>query len=182
MCAGKLGLFDNFVREREEIVRRLEAKRLGGLEVDHQLELEIIASTLHPDFMRRYPRRRGSKVLREVLLGLLALAGLSISTAQAAEPTGTLMLACQGTVTDNSQADPKPEPISMGIIIDFTARTVQGFGSYWPIPIPIDTVTETAVMFMDSHQNGIDDPVISGTIDRITGDTEVRGTSEVRGS
>jgi len=29
----------------------------------------------------------------------LALATLSISTAQAAEPAGTLTLACQGTVT-----------------------------------------------------------------------------------
>ena len=35
MCAGKLRLFDNLVREREEIVGQIEAKRLGGLEVDH---------------------------------------------------------------------------------------------------------------------------------------------------
>jgi len=39
MCAGKLRLFDNLVRDREEIVGQIEAKRLGGLEVDHQLEL-----------------------------------------------------------------------------------------------------------------------------------------------
>jgi hypothetical protein len=41
MCGGKLRLFDNFVREREEIVGQLEAKRLGGLEIDHQLELGL---------------------------------------------------------------------------------------------------------------------------------------------
>jgi hypothetical protein len=41
MCAGKLRLFDNnnLVGEREEIVGQIEAKRLGGLEIDHQLEL-----------------------------------------------------------------------------------------------------------------------------------------------
>jgi hypothetical protein len=55
---------------------------------------------------------------------LLALGGLSISTAQAAE-TGTLTLACEGTVADE-QADAKPKPISMGMIVNFTARTVAG--------------------------------------------------------
>jgi hypothetical protein len=39
MCAGKLRLFDNLVGERNQIVGQLEAKRLGRLEVDHQLEL-----------------------------------------------------------------------------------------------------------------------------------------------
>jgi hypothetical protein len=93
---------------------------------------------------------------------LLVLA--SLSTAHAAEPTGTLTLACEGTVTDNWQADQKPEPISTGITIDFTARTVQGFGSYWPIPIPIDTLTETNVMFRDFHQTGPQEAFISGRL------------------
>jgi hypothetical protein len=45
-------------------------------------------------------------------------------TAQAAEPE-TLTLACQGTRIITT----KPEPISMGIIVNFTKNTVQGFGS-----------------------------------------------------
>jgi hypothetical protein len=45
-------------------------------------------------------------------------------TAQAADET--LTLACQGTATDITlPVDGKPEPVSMGIIINFTARTVR---------------------------------------------------------
>jgi len=44
-------------------------------------------------------------------------------TAQAADTT--LTLACQGTTTVRME-DAKPEPISMGIIVNFTNRTVQG--------------------------------------------------------
>jgi len=55
---------------------------------------------------------------------LLAFFGL----AQAAELTGTLTLACEGTVTDKT--DPrvvaKPEPVSMGLMFDFTSNTVAG--------------------------------------------------------
>ena len=51
---------------------------------------------------------------------LLALAGLSISTARAAERA--VVLACEGKVTQ--PADPKPEPVSIGITINFTAGTV----------------------------------------------------------
>ena len=55
---------------------------------------------------------------------LLVVAGLSM-TAQAAEPA-TLTLACKGTVTDTSKPNAKPEPLSMGIIVNFTARTILG--------------------------------------------------------
>jgi hypothetical protein len=55
---------------------------------------------------------------------LLALPALS--TAQAAEPTGTLTLACQGTVTGTGTEE-KPELISMGVIVNFTTGMVQGF-------------------------------------------------------
>ena len=56
---------------------------------------------------------------------LLLLAWGFAATAQA-QPAATLTLACKGTVT--SSLDSKPEPLSMGIIINFTTRTVQGFG------------------------------------------------------
>jgi hypothetical protein len=61
---------------------------------------------------------------------LLVLAGLWMSSAQAAEPTGTLALACHGMTKEIApQLGAKPEPISMGIIVDFAARTLEGFGS-----------------------------------------------------
>jgi len=103
-------------------------------------------------------------------LMLLLLVGLSI--AQAAEPTGTLMLACVGTTTTKNiemQVDEKPEPISMGIIVDFAARTVDGFG----VLVPITDLGDVTVVFYsndpgdaDAHMN----TTIFGTIDRMTGE------------
>ena len=60
---------------------------------------------------------------------LLALLGLA--TAQAAEPTGTLTLACQGTRTTRGSPNtggPFDEQVSMGIIVNFTDRTINAIG------------------------------------------------------
>ena len=62
-------------------------------------------------------------------LMLLALAGLS-TMAGAAKPA-TLTLACKGTMTDNTEADAKPMPISMGIV-NFTVETI--IGGFAPSP------------------------------------------------
>ena len=96
-------------------------------------------------------------------LMLLALAGLSISTAQAAE--GVLTLACHGTVETTYKT---PEPISMSIIIDFTARTVTGFTG--DFPVAITALNEVAVTFGGSSTNGAF--TVSGSIDRVTGNVE----------
>ena len=56
-----------------------------------------------------------------------ALLVIASMTAQADEPN-TLTLTCQGTVTGKGTAEGKSELISIGVIVDFTARTVQGFG------------------------------------------------------
>jgi hypothetical protein len=65
---------------------------------------------------------------------LFALARLSTVTGQAAEPTGTLTLACQGTATDKTdlREAANPVPVSMGLIIDFTTNTVAGFERVFP--------------------------------------------------
>jgi hypothetical protein len=87
---------------------------------------------------------------------LLALA------AQAAEPTGTLTLACQGTVidkTDPSSEVAKPEPVSMGLMIDFTSNTVAGFERLNPVlggaQVKIIVVDKTTIGF--SELGGISD-------------------------
>ena len=109
------------------------------------------------------------------------VAGLSM-TAQAAEPT-TLTLACKGTATDLTQTDAKPETISMGIIVNFTARTVAGFtydtartgaGYVYYNPVPaeaeIKVANEAIIVFSgDSKNRGR----IQGSIDRVTGAVEV---------
>lgn len=78
--------------------------------------------------MRRSPVTKSIGVLCSLLFASSALtamvAGLSM-TARAAEPA-TLTLACTGTATSETE-DAKPEPVSMGIIVNFTAGTVNGF-------------------------------------------------------
>jgi hypothetical protein len=88
---------------------------------------------------------------------------IGLSAMQAAEPA-TLTLACKGTVTNIMAAKPKPEPVSMGIIINFTGGTVEGFGAF---PAKIRTVNEVTVNFER------DSPwTIYGSIDRVTGDVQ----------
>jgi hypothetical protein len=55
------------------------------------------------------------------------VAAVSSMTVQAAD--SILTLACSGTTSDGMSEDAKREPISMGIIVNFTTRTVQGFGA-----------------------------------------------------
>ena len=58
------------------------------------------------------------------VIALTAMVTCGLVTAQAADTT--LTLACQGTATATGGAQPdKPEPVSMGIIVNFTTRTVQ---------------------------------------------------------
>jgi hypothetical protein len=40
----------------------------------------------------------------------------------------TLTLVCQGTTTVTTMEGAKPEPVSMGLIVNFTKNTVHGFG------------------------------------------------------
>jgi hypothetical protein len=57
---------------------------------------------------------------------VLTVTVVGLSGAQAADET--LTLACQGTTISDLE-NAKPEPVSMGIIVNFTNRTVQGFGA-----------------------------------------------------
>jgi hypothetical protein len=90
-------------------------------------------------------------------------------TAQAADET--LTLACQSTTTAGTED--KPEPISMGIIVNFTKKTVHGFGDpiFGEQLIKITGMTETAVYF-SADDLGAVSPEAQGnmwcpTVDRI---------------
>lgn len=103
------------------------------------------------------------------IIALTATVAATLSmTAQAADTT--LTLACQGTTTVRME-DAKPEPISMGIIVNFTNRTVQGGFGYpsvlYDFPVKITSMNEATVVFHGSNQSSI-----TGSIDRVTGDVE----------
>ena len=76
-----------------------------------------------------------------------------LMTAQAADTT--LTLACQGTTTDKMKdaKDAKPAPISMGIIVDFTKNTVQGFGipGVSDYPVKIRGMNDARIVFDVGH-------------------------------
>jgi len=94
------------------------------------------------------------------------------ATAQAAD--STLTLACQGTTTDTTKEDAKPEPVSMGIIVNFAARTVQGFGApgILDYPIKITAWNDVTVAFLGSLDLKGSRSSTRGSIDRVTGDVE----------
>jgi hypothetical protein len=104
---------------------------------------------------------------------IIALAVTSLSIAQAADTT--LTLACQGTTTSGLE-DAKPEPVSMGIIVNFTNRTVQGFdqigffGELINYPVKITAWNDVTVVFKGSANFANSTDSIMGHINRVTGD------------
>ena len=85
-------------------------------------------------------------------------------TAQAADET--LTLACKGTVQRNAMTS---EPVSMGIIANFTARTITGF-TMEKLPLTMLNSNDTTIQFSGSDSTS--SLIIDGTIDRVTGDLE----------
>jgi hypothetical protein len=74
---------------------------------------------------------------------------LASQTVEAQQPT-TLTLACKGTTTrHNTDGDEDAQPISMGIIVNFTDRTVQGFGppnGMFDEPLKIGWTNDTKIV------------------------------------
>jgi hypothetical protein len=101
-----------------------------------------------------------------------ALCQLVATTAQAQQPV-TLTLACKGTATDRALPDVK-RPLSMGIIVNFTTRTLQGFGMPGSIDYPVMITAANEVMVLFSGHGQVLNSVSStdGVLDRVTGDLE----------
>ena len=102
---------------------------------------------------------------------VIALAGMLVGLPSAQAADTVLTLACQGTTTSGLE-DAKPEATSMGIIVNFTNRTVQGFGlpGVMDYPVKITAWKDVTVSFLgsgDKYRSSI-----RGSIDRVTGDVE----------
>jgi hypothetical protein len=99
---------------------------------------------------------------------LLLLAGLS--TAQAAEPKGTVMLACEGTATNSlSPADQPPAPASKVVIFNFDAKTIE-VGDPGKYSITTRDGSDFRVLFDGTSVD--DKSSLWGAINRVTGDLE----------
>ena len=96
-------------------------------------------------------------------------------TAQAAEPA-TLTLGCDGTVV--TEPNGSPVRVSMGIIVNFTAGTVQGLdfmtrsiqGLIGPKDfVKITSTNDLTVAFLGRSSSGLS---INGSLNRVTGELE----------
>jgi hypothetical protein len=104
-------------------------------------------------------------------LGALLLLTFA-ATAQAQQTT--LTLACKGSTTQHllSGYPDEVQPISMGIIVNLTDRTVQGFGYPFDIkPLEVGHVNDVEVRFGGKEEAGGRN-IINGSINRVTGDVQ----------
>jgi hypothetical protein len=102
----------------------------------------------------------------------MVFATLFDSTARA-QPAA-LTLACKGTTTDSALPDEK-SPFSMGMIVNFITRLIQGFGTPGLIdyPVKITGADDVTIVFGGSQEIlGGSRHSINGSIDRVTGDVE----------
>lgn len=97
-------------------------------------------------------------------------------TVQAAD--AVLTLACQGIATTKVGATDQPtrEPMSFGVIVNLTARTVEGFPTE-DLPLKVTAANQATIQFEGSETLG---PTVtrrlSGTIDRVTGEASATFT------
>jgi hypothetical protein len=102
---------------------------------------------------------------RRTRLLIVVAVTLPCATAKAQQPT-TLTLACNGTMSSSGEKN----SISMGVIVDFNTRTVQGLGVGYPVKI-INADDALIDFYADDGEkppNALS--MTSGTIDRVTGE------------
>jgi hypothetical protein len=76
-------------------------------------------------------------------------------------------------VTFTKVKSAKPEPVSMGIIVNFMARTVTG-GFEDDYPVTITAFDDLHISFSGSRGNRW---IIEGSMDRVTGDMQASWTT-----
>jgi hypothetical protein len=101
----------------------------------------------------------------------LMLLAPALLAAQAAEPTGTLTLACEGTKINWVYSAKTSEPVSAGLVIDFPTGTISGFPySLEAIVIQISKVDDALIIFKYGGT------YLQGFINRVTGELEAETT------
>jgi hypothetical protein len=115
--------------------------------------------------------------MKAIALSIVVLAFVATN----AHATDRLALTCKGTSGPIDRREPR-EPFSIGVIINFTDKTVHGFeaGGLWfrskNKPAKIADISETEIYFEAKSQRfGLEHHII-GTLDRVTGDMEISST------
>jgi hypothetical protein len=115
--------------------------------------------------------RREGRLMKAPIL--LVLVGLSMSLAKAAEPAGTLTLACQGTVKtyrwdkDTGKTTIEDKPVSMNVAVNFTAQKVEGSQG---LSGEMSGSTNELIISFEKVRERFSDPKVGGTINRMTGE------------
>jgi hypothetical protein len=91
----------------------------------------------------------------------ILLAFLGLATVQAAEPTGTLTLACNG-LEIREDGRKTSDQVNIGVILYFQEKSVFGFLN---TNLFINDITETTISFA----GGVEGWLMNGTLDRVTG-------------
>jgi hypothetical protein len=117
--------------------------------------------------------RRPISIAITVVLSLFALMFGQICMDAKAEATAAtaLALACAGTVADKINFDAKPQPISMGIIVNFTTRTVTGFTGA-NFAVAITSIDDVRILFRGLNSSPAFFAAVYGSINRVTGAVE----------
>jgi len=120
--------------------------------------------------------KRTLRGFHRIIASAAIIADLTIA-AQAAAPE-TLTLTCKGTAAIRADF-PKPYPLSMDLVVDFTTRTVQGTARQRPYvfddQLQITEWNEATVIFRGFSQ--FLGKNVSGSMDRMTGDVGMVATS-----
>jgi len=121
--------------------------------------------------------KRTLRGCHRIIASAAIIADLTIA-AQAAAPE-TLTLTCKGTAAIRADF-PKPYPLSMDLVVDFTTRTVQGTARQRPYvfddQLQITEWNEATVIFRGFSQ--FLGKNVSGSMDRMTGDVGMLATSK----
>ena len=121
--------------------------------------------------------KRTLRGCHRIIASAAIIADLTIA-AQAAAPE-TLTLTCKGTAAIRADF-PKPYPLSMDLVVDFTTRTVQGTARQRPYvfddQLQITEWNEATVIFRGFSQ--FLGKNVSGSMDRMTGDVGMLAISK----
>lgn len=109
--------------------------------------------------------------MRNLALWLIVVS-IILASATTEAQQGALVLSCKGTVTTGSE---DPQQVTMGIVVNFTTRRVQGLQTpgLLDYPLTITAADDAIITFQGRMKLGDTSISTLGTIDRVNGDAEV---------